>query len=276
VKSIPFAFTGEVLPLVGQGTWMIEKTARDRAVEAIRTGVDLGMTVIDTAEMYGDGIVEEIVGEAIHDIRDRVFLVSKVLPSNATYDGIRRACDRSLKRLNTGYLDLYLLHWPGAHPIDETIRGLESLVASHHTRFIGVSNFDSKDLKGALQALRNEQLACNQVLYHLGDRGIERRVIPFCERRRIAVMGYSPFGHRDLPTFPASVNQIALRHNCTHRQLALAFLIRNGVFAIPKASSMEHLRENAAAANIALTPEDIVEIATAFPMPSRDAPLGMI
>lgn len=268
------------LPLVGQGTWMLEKDPRDRAIEALRFGIKLGMTLIDTAEMYGHGKAEEIVGEAIADCRDRLFVVSKVLPSNASYDGTRRACERSLKRLGIDCLDLYLLHWPGSHPIGETMRGLESLARDRMTRCIGVSNFDVNELREAQAALRNEPLACNQVLYHLGDRGIERRLIPYCREQGIAVMGYSPFGHRSFPK-PRSRGGMALagvaeRNGKTVRQVVLAFLTRDGVFAIPKSGNPEHVRENAGALGLALTAEDTAEIDQAFPAPDRDVPLGMV
>src|SRR5689334_16285665 len=158
------------------------------------------MTHIDTAEMYGSGRAEEIVAEAIAGRRGEVFLVSKVLPSNASYEGTLRACEQSLRRLRTDHLDLYLLHWPGSHPIGETMRAMEKLVAEGMTRFLGVSNFDLPELQAAEQALRRERMACNQVLYHLGDRGIERRLLPYCAAQGIAVVGYSPFGHRSFPS----------------------------------------------------------------------------
>ena len=173
-----FGWTGVEVAMIGQGTWMIEggRETESRAVEALRLGLDLGMTHIDTAEMYGDGHTEELVAEAIAGRRDQVFLVSKVLPSNASYEGTLRACERSLRRLKTDWLDLYLLHWPG------------SLVTEGLVRFIGVSNFDVEELKEAERALKNERMACNQVLYHLGERGIERRLLPYCNERRIAVV----------------------------------------------------------------------------------------
>lgn len=270
-----FGWTGEDLPLVGQGTWEIEKDPRPRAVQALRLGIDLGLSVVDTAEMYGNGLAEQITGEAVKGQRDRVFVVSKVLPSNATYDGTRRACERSLRRLGIDCLDLYLLHWPGSHPIAETMRGLESLVRDRMTRYIGVSNFDVDELKTAQQALSNERLACNQVLYHLGDRGIERRLIPYCNDQGIAVIGYSPFGHgafrRSKP-----LAAIAERNGKTVRQVVLRFLTRDGVFAIPKSGNPDHVRENAGALGWELTEEDTRAIDAAFPAPDHDVPLGMI
>jgi diketogulonate reductase-like aldo/keto reductase len=266
-----FGWTGESLPLIGQGTWMIEEDPREQAVAALRLGIELGMTLIDTAEMYGSGRAEEVVGDAIRGLRERVFLVSKVLPSNATYDGTRRACERSLRRLGIDCLDLYLLHWRGSHPVRETMRGLESLVRDGMTRFIGVSNFDVDDVKEAQSALSNERLACNQVLYHLGDRGIERKLIPYCTAHGIAVMGYSPFGHRSFPKAG-----VASRSGATPRQVVLSFLTRDGVWAIPKSGNPEHVRENAGAFNVRLSADDIAALDRAFPAPDHDVPLGMI
>ncbi len=274
----PFGFTGVPVAAIGQGTWMIDGP---RAVEALETGLDLGMTHIDTAEMYGDGRAEQLVAEAIAGRREEVFLVSKVLPSNASYKGTLQACERSLKRLKTDHIDLYLLHWRGSHALSETMRAMEELVAAGRVRFIGVSNFDVEDVVEAERALKRERLAANQVLYHLGDRGIERRLIPYCQRQGIAVVGYSPFGHRSFPQ-PYGVGgktlaQVAARHGRTPRQVALNFLTRQaGVFTIPKSSSPEHTSENAGAAGWELSAEDIAAIDHAFPAPDHDVPLGMI
>lgn len=274
------SWTNQKLPLIGQGTWMLEQAERRRAVETIQTGIDAGMSVIDTAEMYGDGKVEEIVGEAIAGRRERVFLISKVLPVNASFDGTRRACERSLKRLRTDHIDLYLLHWPGAVPIGETIRAMEALIAQQQIRYMGVSNFDLGDLRGALKAVRNERLACNQVLYHLRDRGIERRLVPLCEKHQIGIMGYSPFGHGEFPAAASPeggvLAEIGARHSATPRQVALAFLIRNGIFTIPKSRDASRMRENAAAADLKLTAEDREKIERAFPLPESDTPIGVI
>jgi diketogulonate reductase-like aldo/keto reductase len=275
VDKAVFGWTGEELPLVGQGTWMIEKDPSRSAVEALRLGLDLGLRIVDAAEMYGKGRAEQVTGKALEGRRDRAFVVSKVLPSNATYDGTRRACERSLRRLGIDRLDLYLLHWPGNHPIAETMRGLESLVRDGLTRYIGVSNFDIEELEGARKALRNERLACNQVLYHLGDRGIERRLIPHCNKKQIAVMGYSPFGHAKFRADKVLAS-IAERHGKTPRQVVLRFLTRNGVFAIPKSGNPEHVRENAGALGWELTGEDVRAIDAAFPAPDHDVPLGLI
>lgn len=276
-----FGWTGLDVPVIGQGTWMMEGSSERRAVEALRLGLDLGLTHIDTAEMYGNGRVEELVGEAIAGRRDEVFLVSKVLPSNATYEGTLRACRRSVKRLRTDRLDLYLLHWPGSHPIRETMRAMEELVATGMVRFIGVSNFDVEELREAEQVLRRERIACNQVLHHLGDRGIERRLVPYCAEREIAVVGYSPFGHGKFPS-PASPGGRVLvetgkRHSRTARQTALNFLTRHpSLFTVPKASNPEHVRENSGGSGWPLPDEDAARIDEAFPVPSRDTPLGMI
>lgn len=275
-----FGWTGERWPLIGQGTWMIEQDQEATAVEALQLGVDSGMTLIDTAEMYGNGLAEQVVGKAIKLRRDQVFLVSKVLPSNASYDGTRRACERSLRHLGVDHLDLYLLHWPGSHPIAETMRALESLVAEGMTRYIGVSNFDTDELGPVLRALKHERLACNQVLYHLGDRGIERRLIPFCRRNEIAVMGYSPFGHRSFPKAGSKggnvLREVAARTGKTVRQVVLQFLTRDGCWAIPKSGNPEHVRENAGALGTPLASEDIAAIDKAFPAPDHDVPLGII
>lgn len=275
-----FGWTGVSLPVIGQGTWLIEEDGA-RGIEALRLGLDLGMTHVDTAEMYGNGKAEELVARAIAGRRDEVFLVSKVLPSNASYDGTLRACEASLARLGVDRLDLYLLHWPGRRPIGETMRAFEKLVAEGMTRYVGVSNFDVEELAEAERALPNERLACNQVLYHLGDRGIERRLIPYCAERGIAVVGYSPFGHRGRfpsPRTPGGrvLEEIARRHGRTPRQVALRFLTRADVFTIPKSGNPEHVRENAGGTGWELAPEDLDALDRAFPAPAHDVPLGMI
>jgi diketogulonate reductase-like aldo/keto reductase len=279
-----FGWTGVEVPIVGQGTWMIEgsiRAARQQAVEALRLGLNLGMKHIDTAEMYGNGIVEEIVSEAIAGRRDEVFLVSKVLPSNASYEGTIRACEQSLKRLKTDWLDLYLLHWPGSYPIEQTMRAMEKLVADGKIRFIGVSNFSLEELKAAEETLSSQRIACNQVLYHLEDRAIELRLLPYCAARGIAVVGYSPFGHGNFPS-PRTregrvLADIARRHGRTARQVALNFLTRHpNTFTIPKARNIEHLRENSGSAGWNLTDKDLEAIEIAFPLPEDDTPLSMI
>jgi diketogulonate reductase-like aldo/keto reductase len=207
--------------------------------------------------------------------------VSKVLPTNASFDGTLRACERSLKRLRVDYLDLYLLHWKGSHPIDETMRAMEALVARKQIRYIGVSNFDVPDVQDAERALRHERLACNQVLYHLGDRGIERKLIPYCRRQEIAVVAYSPLGSGKFPSprrgAGKTLKQVADRHQASRRQVTLNFLTRHeGVFAIPKAAKLEHTRENSAALDFILSEDDLAATDRAFPAPDHDVPLGMI
>lgn len=280
LKKSPFGWTGRELPLIGQGTWEIEHGDPDRAVDALRLGIAMGMTIVDTAEMYGSGRAEEIVANAIDGQRDKVFLVSKVLPSNASYEGTLKACERSLDRLRTDHLDLYLLHWPGSIPVRETMRAFEELVKRGMTRYIGVSNFDVGEVKQAQAALRHERLACNQVLYHLKARGIERKLIPHCREQGIAVMGYSPFGHSDLPK-PHSpggrvLSKIAAARDRTIHQVVLNFLSRDGVFVIPKSGDPGHVRDNAEANEWSLSPEEIAEIDGAFPAPAHDVPLGML
>jgi diketogulonate reductase-like aldo/keto reductase len=278
-----FGWTGVEVPVIGQGTWMIEGTreAERRAIEALRLGLDLGMTHIDTAEMYGSGRAEELVAEAIAGRRSEVFLVSKVLPSNASYHGTLRACEKSLRRLKTEWLDLYLLHWPGNHPIHETMRAMEDLAEAGKIRYLGVSNFDLDELQAAQQALKRERIACNQVLYHLGDRGIERRLIPYCREHGIAVVGYSPFGHGGFPAERSAggrvLAKIGARYGRTGRQVALNFLTREpGVFTIPKAANPEHARQNAAGAGWELSEEEAAAIERAFPKPDRDTRLGVL
>jgi diketogulonate reductase-like aldo/keto reductase len=262
---------------------MIEGSAEAerRSMQALRAGMDLGLTHVDTAEMYGSGRAEEITGKAIAGRRDDVFLVSKVLPSNASYDGTLRACERSLQRLGTDRLDLYLLHWESQYPIGETMRAMERLIDTGQIRFAGVSNFDVAELKAAEGAMRHHKLASNQVLYHLRERGIERKLIPYCQERRIAVVAYTPFGREKFPRADSPggrvLESIAERHGRTVRQVVLNFLTRlNGTFTIPKAGNAEHTRENAGGAGWALEVEDIVAIDKAFPAPARDVPLAML
>jgi diketogulonate reductase-like aldo/keto reductase len=279
-----FGWTDVNVPIIGQGTWMLEgnnKDTKSRAIETLKLGLDLGMTHIDTAEMYGNGHTEELVAQAITERRDEVFLVSKVLPSNASYEGTIKACKRSLKRLKTDWIDLYLLHWPSSYPITETMRAMEKLVADGLIKYIGVSNFDIEELKEAEQALKNEQMASNQVLYHLGNRGIERRLLPYCTEKGIAIVGYAPFGHGDFPSPQSAKGQIleeiAKRHNRTARQVGLNFLTRHdNVFTIPKTSRLERVKENSEGVGWKLTENDIMAIDKAFPVPTYDTPLGII
>ncbi|MGK4003882.1 aldo/keto reductase [Sorangium sp. So ce1036] len=264
-------FTKIRLPVVGQGTWQMEEADEAACIDAIRRGIDAGMTHIDTAEMYGAGEVESLVGKAIEGRRDEVFLVSKVLPSNASYAGALAACERSLERLRTDRLDLYLLHWPGPEPLEETLRAFKDLRAQGKIRHFGVSNFDQAELSRAIALAGPNEIACNQVFYHLLERAIEHRVLPLCERHGIAVVAYSPFGSGRFPA-PDSMGgkvlaSIAAAHGATPRQVALRFLLRRQpVFVIPKAARAEHALDNAAAGDLRLTSEDLARIDTAFPL----------
>jgi diketogulonate reductase-like aldo/keto reductase len=278
-----FGWTGVEVPIIGQGTWMIDgdPETESRAIQTLRLGLDLGMSHIDTAEMYGEGHVEELVGKAIAGRRDEIFLVSKVLPANASYDGTLKACERSLKRLKTDWLDLYLLHWRGSYPLSETMRAMEKLVAEGLVKYIGVSNFDVEDLMEVEQVLQTEQIACNQVLYNLRDRGIERRLLPYCSKKRIAVVGYAPFGHGNFP-FPSSregklLIEIGRRHNRTPKQVALNYLTRHpSTFTIPKTTRSERVKENSGGVGWQLTEDEANEIDRAFPVPPLGTPLGVI
>lgn len=275
-----FGWTAQAVPVIGQGTWYMERDGR-QAVAALRAGLDAGMTHIDTAEMYGSGRVEELVGKAIAGRRDEVFLVTKVLPNNASYQGVLKACDASLRRLGTDHVDVYLLHWPGRHPLEETIRAFEQLVRDGKTRYWGVSNFDTGDLDEAFRIAGPERIACNQVVYHLKERAIEHAVLPWCEAHNVAVVAYSPFGSGDFPS-PRSegsrvLAEVAAARGATPRQIALAFLTaRASVFAIPKASQPAHVQENAAAVKVKLTPDDLRRIMEAFPLGPRPDDLPMI
>jgi len=260
VETRAFGRTGERLPVVGQGTWAMERD-RSSAVKALRRGIELGLTHIDTAEMYGSGVVEEIVGEAIAGQRDRVVLVSKVLPENASREGTVRACERSLRRLRVERLDGYLLHWPSRHPLEETLAAFRALRDGGKIGWFGVSNFDVADLERAITIDR--EVACNQVLYHLGERAIEHAVIPWCERHGLAVVGYSPFGSGHFPKSPV-LDEIARAHDATPRQVALAFLTRRpSLFAIPKAAQPAHVEE--CARLVELTEAELARIDRAFP-----------
>jgi diketogulonate reductase-like aldo/keto reductase len=265
-----FGPTAHDVAVIGQGTWLIEGGDRASAVAALRRGLDLGMTHIDTAEMYGSGVAEEIVGAAMAGRRDEVFLVSKVLPQNASRRGTITACERSLSRLATDHLDCYLLHWRGSHPLADTIAAFDSLERTGKIRSWGVSNFDVSDLDEALGIAGEGRIACNQVLYHVQERAIEHAVIPWCEAHGVAVVAYSPFGHRQFPgprTAGGKVlDEIAAAHGATPRQVALRFLTRRpSVFAIPKAARSDHAEENATAANLNLTDHDFARIDAAFP-----------
>jgi diketogulonate reductase-like aldo/keto reductase len=276
MQARPFGPTQRRVAAIGQGTWEMEHERGD-AVAALRRGLDAGLSHIDTAEMYGAGAVEELVGEAIAGRRDEVFLASKVLPENASARGTIAACERSLKRLRTDRLDLYLLHWPGDHPIAETVEAFESLRAAGKILAWGVSNFDETELAEVVDVAGPDRVACNQVLYHLRERAIEHAVIPFCTRHRIAVVAYSPFGSGDFPSRDRALRAIAGRHGATPHQVALRFLVRNpNLFAIPKAASAEHVLENAGAAELELGDDDLRELERAFPRGRRPRQLPTI
>lgn len=249
----------------------MEQDDRAGAIAALRRGIDLGMTHIDTAEMYGSGRVEEIVGEAIGGIRDRVFLASKVLPSNASYAGTIQACERSLRFLKTDRLDLYLLHWPGSHPLEETLRAFETLVKDGKILHYGVSNFDVDEMNRAVRIAGADRIACNQVLYNLEERTIEHALLSWCEKHEIAVVAYTPLGAKRFPA-PDSAGgrvlaEIARARGTTPRLVALAFLLRRpSVFAIPKSSKVPHVEENAGAASVRLSEADLARIEQAFPL----------
>src|ERR1700676_4827932 len=279
MKSRQFGKNGPQVPVIGQGTWYIDRGDRTGAVAALRRGIDPGMTHIDTAEMYGDA--ELVVAEAIAGKRDEIFLVSKVLPSNASRRGTITACERSLARLNTDRLDCYLLHWRGSYPLDETVAAFEELARAGKIRSWGVSNFDTDDLGQLLAVAGKGRIACNQVLYHLQERAIEHAVIPWCEQHGVAVVAYSPFGHDDFPSPRSKQGQvlqaIADAHKDTSRQVALAFLTRApSVLAIPKASNASHAADNAGAGDLKLAGSEIAALDKAFPRGPKPCGLPML
>jgi diketogulonate reductase-like aldo/keto reductase len=280
VKQKKFGTGGPDVSVVGQGTWYLDRGDRKAAVAALRRGIATGMTHIDTAEMYGDA--ELVIADAIAGLpREKLFLVSKVLPSNASRRGTIAACERSLKRLRTDHLDCYLLHWRGSYPFEETVAAFDELVAAGKIRSWGVSNFDADDLGELLAIVGKGKIACNQVLYHLQERAIEHAVIPWCEQHGVAVVAYSPFGHNDFPS-PRSkagevVQVIADAHKASARQVALAFLTRaSSVFAIPKASSAEHAADNAGAGDLKLSDSEIAAVDKAFPPGPKPRSLPML
>jgi diketogulonate reductase-like aldo/keto reductase len=274
-----FGSAARGVAVIGQGTWYIDNAHRPTAIAALRRGLDLGMNHLDTAEMYGDA--EIVVGEAITGRRDEVFLVSKVLPSNASRAGTVAACQRSLARLRTDRLDCYLLHWPGPHPLEDTFAGFERLQREGKILSWGVSNFDVPDLDAAWKAGGEGRIACNQVLYHLEERAIEHAVLPWCEKHGVAVVAYSPFGHGSFPGPRTSggrvLDEIAASHGATARQVALRFLVRRpSLFTIPKASSPEHAADNAGAGALSLTEAELARIDAAFSLGPRPRRLPML
>ncbi len=272
VARRPFGEGGPLVSVIGQGTWPVP----DRA--ALRRGIELGLTHIDTAEMYGDGLSEEIVGDAIAGVpRETLFLVSKVLPQNADAGGVARACERSLRRMRTDYLDCYLLHWRGDVPIEETMGALERLVTDGKIRSLGVSNLDEWDLDEASSALRTQRIVCDQVLYNLGERTIEDHELPWAREHGVAIVAYTPLGKPALDAKQkryAALAQIASNRGVPAQAVALAFLTRDpSVFAIPKASRIEHVEANAAASSLTLDADEVAAIEAEHPKRKRVGPL---
>ena len=265
------------VPALGQGTWRMGEDARQRKQEiaALRAGVNLGMTLIDTAEMYGDGATETFLGEALAGLRDQVFLVSKVYPQNAGRGRIERACEASLQRLKTDHLDLYLLHWRGQVPLAETVEGMEALIQAGKIRRWGVSNLDHSDMDQLFRA-GGEACATNQILYNVTERGAEFDLLPQLNQRRIPTMAYSPIGQGQLPTSPA-LAAVAQRHDVTPFQVALAWVLRDPlVIAIPKAGDVAHITDNRRALDLVLTAEELAAIDVDFQPPTRKSRLAML
>jgi diketogulonate reductase-like aldo/keto reductase len=282
MKYRPFGSTSRQVSEIGQGTWNIEQVPTASAVTALRRGIALGLTHIDTAEMYGSGQAERVIAKAIEGHRNEVFLVSKVLPSNASRKGVVQACEASLARLKTDRLDCYLLHWRGRHPLRETVAAFEELIRDGKILSWGVSNFDVQDLEEVYGLCPSHPPVCNQVLYHLEERAIEHAVIPWCSKHHLAVVAYSPFGsHSGFPA-PRSaggrvLQQIADHHGSTPHQVALRFLLRDSsVFAIPKASTAEHVVDNAQASELEFSRAELTQIEDAFPRRPRPRSLPMI
>jgi diketogulonate reductase-like aldo/keto reductase len=277
MKSVELPSAKRV-PALGQGTWQMEEggAGRREAIEALRLGIDLGMTVVDTAEMYGEGAVEEIVGEAIAGRRDQVFLVSKCYPQNASRKRMAEACARSLRRLGTDRIDLYLLHWPGSVPIEETLDTFMRLKDEGKILDYGISNFDARGIQRTWSAPGGGGIVTDQVLYNLSERGIEWDLLPWCRKRGLPLMAYTPLGQGALLRDPA-LARVGRRHGATPAQVALAWLLsRDGVLAIPKAGRVAHVRENRKAADIVLDAHDLAELDAAFPPPAGPSPLAIL
>ena len=269
---------GERVPALGQGTWHMGENRRRAAEEAaaVRLGIELGMTLIDTAEMYGSGGAEEMVARAAQGVRDDLFIVSKVYPHNASRAGVVAACERSLARLRTDRIDLYLLHWRGSIPLAETLAGFERLVRDGKIRHCGVSNFDRADMAEWVALKGGETVAADQVLYNLSRRGPEWDLVPWCGERGIAIMAYTPLGQGSL-LHDRTLAEIAHRRTATPAQVALAWLLRQkGVIVIPKAARLEHVRDNRGALDVVLTEEDLSALDRAFPPPKAKSSLGML
>jgi diketogulonate reductase-like aldo/keto reductase len=270
---------GTEVPALGQGTWHMGENSKSSAqeVEALKLGIELGMTLIDTAEMYGSGGAEQVVGRAVAGQRDRVFLVSKVLPQNASRNGTRTACENSLRRLGTDRIDLYLLHWRGSNPLIETVEAFEALKAQGKVGRWGVSNFDVDDMRELARLAAGGACAADQVLYHPGSRGIEFDLLPWCRERGMPIMAYSPIGQGGRLLRSKSLAGVARRHGVAPAQVAIAWGLRHSeVVSIPKASDTAHVRENAAAADLTLDAEDLAAIDAEFPEPRRKQSLGIL
>jgi diketogulonate reductase-like aldo/keto reductase len=267
--------TGEHIPILGQGTWHMAENPLNRTneINSLRLGIDLGMSLIDTAEMYADGGAERLVGEAIKGRRDEVFLVSKVLPQNATRHGTMAACNRSLARLGVHEIDLYLLHWRGLIPLEETIDAFETLVGEGKIRYWGVSNFDVGDMQELVDLSDGANVAADQVLYNLERRGIEYDLLPWCQRSGVPVMAYSPIEQGRVLRH-VTLRTIAARLGATPAQVALAWVLRDGVCAIPESGRPEHVRENRGALDVGLTARDLADLDETFPPPDRKQPLA--
>ena len=279
MKQRPFGSTKREVPIIGQGTWYLDSGNRTAAIAALRRGLDLGMTHIDTAEMYGEA--ELVIAEGIAGRREETFLVSKVLPSNASRKGTIAACEKSLRRLQTDRLDCYLLHWRGQYRLEDTVAAFEQLTREGKILSWGVSNFDVDELEALWEVPGGKACACNQVLYHLNERAIEHAVIPWCEKNGVAVVAYSPYGHDSFPGERSAgrkvLDEIALAHGATARQVALRFLVRQAaLFTIPKAGNAAHVAENAGAGDLELSDAEIARIDKAFPRGRRPRSLPML
>ncbi len=281
MRTVPLGASDAVVSVIGQGTWELELADVEAATRALLAGIDAGLTHIDTAEMYGGGRVEELLGRVLMSRREEVFLASKVLPSNASRRGTLAACERSLARLRTDRLDLYLLHWPGEHPLADTLEAFEELARAGKIRSYGVSNFDAHELEEAVRAAGPGRIACDQVLYHLEERAIEHRVLPACARLGVTLVGYSPFASGRFPS-PRSrgaraLAEIARARGATPRQIALAFLTRAaGVATLCKAARTEHVLENAAAGELVLTKDELARLERGFPIGPQPRALPML
>ncbi len=279
MQKRPFGPLAVELPIIGLGTWHLDEAEPEDARAALEAGLELGMLHIDTAEYYGPA-VERLVGEVVADRREQVFLVSKIMPQDASRKGTVRTCEKDLARIGTDYLDCYLIHWPGSHPLEDSIAGLEELVRAGKIRSWGVSNFDQQLLAKVKEIAGPDRLVCNQVLYHLQERNIEHAVLPWCEANGVAVVGYTPFGEASFPPSGKggqALKAIADKHGATPRQVTLAFLTRKpSLFAIPKSGAAEHVRENAGGANLRLDESDIAAIEASFPLGPRRRGVAML